>query len=222
LGHRIKLLGACVALLFGAGARAGGSLLVDDATVTPAGRCQIETWVRAFSPGQELSVAPACNRIDTEFSLGITQFFRPEYGPILSLGAKHLWRDFEGDRFGIGTSAGIAYSTETDRIAAWTVDVPASVSLDEDHRLMVHVNIGWLELRGAPGRATGGVGIQHALTERFLLMAEIYAQDDGLRIGQLGFNYALSDSMDFDVLIGYDDAIDNAPWVTLGLNVLMQ
>ena len=211
-----------MALLFGAGANAGGSLLVDDATITPAGRCQIETWVRAFSPGQELSIAPACNRFDTEFSLGITQFFGPEYGPILSLDAKHLWRDFEGDRFGIGTSAGITYSTETDRIVAWTVNVPASFSLDEEQRLMVHVNLGWLELRGARGRATGGVGIEHALAENFSLIAEFYAQDNGLRVGQLGFNYALSDSMNLDVLIGYDDAIDNAPWVTLGLNVLMQ
>ncbi len=87
------LVGVLLSLLAG-DSRAGGSLFVDDATLTPSGRCQVETWARAYTPGQELTAVPACTLAGTELSLGISlgisDFFNPTRGPIAVLGAVFL------------------------------------------------------------------------------------------------------------------------------------
>lgn len=56
--RKTRLAIAFVLTTLAAEARAGGSLFVDDATVTPSGRCQVETWARAYTPGQELTAVP--------------------------------------------------------------------------------------------------------------------------------------------------------------------
>ncbi len=48
-------------LLSPCAARAGASLLVDDAGTVPDGRCQLESWLR-LRGGGEVTAVPACGR----------------------------------------------------------------------------------------------------------------------------------------------------------------
>jgi hypothetical protein len=74
------LVGACL-WIFGGRALAGGSLLVDDAAVTPAGHCQLEAWARTYSPGQILATVSACTYAGKEYSVGVSEFLDPRSDP---------------------------------------------------------------------------------------------------------------------------------------------
>ncbi len=51
---------------------AGGAYLVDDASITPAGHCQLESWIQALSGGQSLlATNPACSTGPVECTLGV-------------------------------------------------------------------------------------------------------------------------------------------------------
>jgi hypothetical protein len=216
-----SLMSTCLALATGS-AHAGASLLVDDAAVTPAGRCQVETWARAYSHGQELTAVPACNYAGTEFSLAVSDFFKPGTGPLLNLGAKHLWRDFGQASFGIGTSVGATWNADNERVEILSFSIPASIALDTQRNLVLHANLGWLDTRGIGQGLNGGVGIERVVTAASVLLAEFYVQYDQVRIGQLGLRHAVNDSTNIDVLVGHQDHVANgSTFVTLGFNILL-
>ena len=52
--------------------RAAASLMVDDASITDAGRCQLESWGRHTDVGNDWTAVPACTFADTEWSLGVS------------------------------------------------------------------------------------------------------------------------------------------------------
>ena len=57
---------------------AGGAYLVDEASVTPAGHCQLESWIQALSGGQSLLTAnPACSTGPVEWTLGFAAQAHP-------------------------------------------------------------------------------------------------------------------------------------------------
>lgn len=134
---------------------AGASLFVDDAAVTPRGRCQVETWVRTDFPGHEATVVPACNVGGTEFGVGISHYGHPAYGPVFNLGAKHVFHGFDAHGWGIGVSLGTAWNSEHRNREGWNLNVPVSFALDPQHRTVVHANvrIGRESLRKQPNPA---------------------------------------------------------------------
>lgn len=49
-----------------------GAYLVDDASITAAGECQIQSWLQALSGGQQvLNTLPACSTGPVEWSVGL-------------------------------------------------------------------------------------------------------------------------------------------------------
>lgn len=202
-------------------AQAGASLFVDDAATTPPGRCQVETWARAYLPGQELTVVPACAIAGAEFSLGVTHTASPSHGPIVSPGVKRLFRDVERHDWGIGASLGGTWNGAHDRLEAWALNVPASIALDHDRLTLLHANLGWIESRNTPGALTFGIGIERVLTDRWTLLAEAYGDHRSDRVFQLGARHAIGDSASLDLLLGHQGGMKHSPWFTLGFNVLL-
>lgn len=201
--------------------RAGGSLFVDDATVTPSGRCQVETWGRAYSPGQELTAAPACTLAGSELSLGISDFFNPSRGPIAVLGFKRLFRDFDSAPWGLGISLGTIWSADTDRLETWNLIVPYSLALDPERRVALHANLGWNDPRGSRGVILTGLGVEIALAERWLLLGEAIGDTAGGFIAQFGVRHSLTRDLSLDLLVGTQDSLDETPWFTLGFNIVL-
>jgi hypothetical protein len=202
-------------------AHAGASLFVDDAATTPEGRCQVEAWARAYAPGQEFTAVPACTHTGTEFGLGASHYTRPSLGPIVNLGAKRLFRDFDQHDWGIGASFGATWNGADDRLDGWNLNLPVSFALDPERRTVVHANLGWSDLRHSPGALTGGLGIERALTEDWTLLAEAYGDHRGGFGTQLGVRRTLGDTASLDLLLGHQDGMRHAPWFTLGFNVLL-
>ena len=216
------LMGACLLLASIDGAHAGASLLVDDAAVTPAGRCQVESWVRGYSHGRELTAVPACNYAGTEFSLGVSDFFKPGTGPLLNLGAKHLWRDFDEETFGIGASMGATWSAASGRVEIESFNIPASFAFDAQRNLVLHANLGWIDTRDTSHGLTGGVGLERVVTTTSVLLVEFYAQPDRVNIGQLGVRHTVNESINIDLLVGHQNHVANGSmFVTLGFNILL-
>ena len=214
----IALLGAMVSVCPQL-AQAGASLLVDDAAVTPRDRCQLEAWARTYAPGQELTAVPACNFDGTEFGLSVSQFGRPSHGPILNLGAKRLFRDFDAHDWGVGMSVGATWSGEHGRLDGWNLNLPVSVALDSQRRTIVHANVGWNHLRDRGGALTGGLGLEQVLSERWTLLAEGYT--DHTTTAQLGLRRSLGENASLDVLVAHQGGANAGPWLTLGFNVLL-
>lgn len=201
--------------------RAGGSLFVDDATATPSERCQVETWARAYSPGQEVTAVPACTLAGSELSLGISDFFNPSRGPIAVLGLKHLFRDFDSAPRGLGISLGAIWSGDTDRVESWNIIVPYSLALDPERHAVLHGNLGWNDPRDSRGAILTGLGVELALAERWLLLGEAIGDTAGGFIAQFGVRRSLSRDLSLDLLVGTQDSLGNAPWFTVGFNILL-
>jgi hypothetical protein len=202
-------------------AQAGASLLVDDATMTPAGRCQVESWARAYAPGHEVTAVPACNIADTEFGLGISQFGGPSHGPIVALGAKRLFRDFDEQDWGIGASLGVTWDGTRDHLDGWNINIPASFALDAQRHVVLHANLGWNKLRDLGGALTGGLGLELALADPWTFLGEAYADNRGEFTAQLGMRRALGKNASLDLLLGRQDGVTPSHWFTLGFNILL-
>lgn len=202
-------------------ARAGASLLVDDATTAPARRCQVEAWLRAYAPSQELTAVPACNLGGTEFGLSLSGYAGHSQDAIAGFGAKRLLHDFERDDWGLGLALGLNWNLSRARFDGWNLNLPASVALDPQRRTLLHFNLGWSEPRDARGAITGGVGLERALTRDWTALAEAYGDHRGGFAAQAGLRRRLGDDASLDLLIGHQRGLAHAPWLTLGVNVLL-
>lgn len=214
----VALLSAVLLPLCAFQVHAGASLLVDDAAITPAGHCQVESWARVYSPGQELTAVPACNFHGTEFGLGYSHFTQPQTTHLWNPGVKRLFRDFDTHSWGIGLSAGATWDSGADDWTNWSVNVPASIALDPDRNAVVHANVGWNKAHRRHGSVTTGVGIEVVLDAAWTLLAELHDDHRGTTTSQLGVRRAVGDAATFDLLIA-QDGISNSPWLTLGFNV---
>ncbi|WWW35398.1 hypothetical protein V8017_21980 [Stenotrophomonas rhizophila] len=85
--------------------RAAASLLVDDASITDAHHCQLESWVRHTRDGQEWTAVPACTVAETEWSLGLTRL-PGQPATQWSVGAKRVLVERQQRRWGPAASAG--------------------------------------------------------------------------------------------------------------------
>jgi hypothetical protein len=214
----VALLCAALSPLCAFQAHAGASLLVDDATLTPSGQCQVESWVRAYALGGELTAVPACNFANTEFGLGYSHYTHPRTSRLWTLGIKRLFRDFDTHDWGLGLSAGAAWDSDAVRWANWSINLPASFALDAERNVVLHANIGWIKPDGQHGGVTGGVGMEVALTPSWTLLAEVHDDHRGTSTAQFGVRRASGEAASLDLLVG-QDGIQNSPWLTLGFNV---
>ena len=208
------LVGVLLSLL-AEDSRAGGSLFVDDATLTPSGRCQVETWARAYTPGQELTAVPACTLAGTEVSLGISDgisdFFNPSRGPLVVLGLKRLLHDFDTAPWGLGISLGVIWSADTNRLESWNLNLPYSLALDSERGAVLHANLGWNDPHGSNGAIIGGLGVEIALAQDWVLLGEALGDTAGDFIAQFGVRRSLSRDSSLDLLVGTQDSIDETP-----------
>ncbi|WP_305805803.1 hypothetical protein [Stenotrophomonas sp. YIM B06876] len=212
------LLGAGLFSLGVFQAHAGASLLVDDASITAHGHCQVESWIRAHSPGQELTSVPACNAAGIEFGLGYSHYTQAGTGNLWSLAAKHLFRDFDTQPWGLGLSVNAGWDGNAGRWTNGSVNLPLSIALDPDRKAVLHLNIGWSKPEAQPAALTGGIGSEWVLGPSWTLLAEMYAVHRGPTLAQLGLRHALSNATSLDVLAGHQRGQQGGSWLTLGLN----
>jgi integrase len=128
---------------------AGRPLVADNAGLTEADACQVESWTQRADALHEWWVLPACNFFGNfEITAGATRFRMDgaDWQSSYLLQGKTLFKNFASGSYGIALAFGnllpndlAAAGESAHRLYAY---VPLSVSLGDDV-LIVHLNLGW-------------------------------------------------------------------------------
>jgi hypothetical protein len=222
---------ALPALLACGSAQAGRPMLVDDATITPAGLCQTESWTQRSARQTEYWLVPACNAgAGWELSAGVGRLGADGPGRAIGAGlvqAKTILHPLDPNGWGIGLTLANQFQEGPDTAGNWSVLVPVSVSLVND-AVQVHANLG--VLHGVDGRAhdrSWGLGTEWAVDSRLTLTFEVDGAQHARAVTQAGLRYALRAdrillNAAFGRLLGRDDhtSAGTGRYVTLGLTLI--
>lgn len=210
-------LGAgAAALAFGLPADAAVPYVVDDADITPTGRCQIETWLTG---GATAVAAPACTPTfgpRTEITLSAR---RSDDEAVLGLGGKWNFKPLSSGRLGASVSAQIDWDADLGEAVLLTFNAPVTFRPRKD--VQAHLNAGWAyDPRTQDGAATWGVGIDARTGTRLTLVAEVFGDSRGSVGWQAGIRpHVVADKVDLDLTIGQPDTALGDVRTTIGLSL---
>lgn len=213
-------------LLVGAtGAHAARPMITDDARLTDAGACQVESWVHIHGNQREVWALPACNPGGNfEVTLGGALAYdhsRQESGALVIQG-KTLFKPLETNGYGIGLAAGYATQPGSAHTGNPYFYVPISFSLADD-AVVIHTNLGYTREREIQeNRLTWGLGTEAQLTPNNYLIAESYGQDNSKPFFQLGIrHWIVPNHVQIDTTYGSRfGAIREQHWFSIGLRLI--
>lgn len=215
--RRVASLGLVLAMTLGASAAHGARPFVtDDARITTAGSCQLESWTRlnrASNPNarsREFWAFPACNptgnlEITSGGALG-----RPATGPGTSdpvIQAKTLFRTLSPGDWALGIAVGKVFHPEVNpgpnQYGNTYAYLPWSYAAASE-RWVAHVNLGILRDKASTThRLTWGAGMEWRISERWLGISEAFGDNAGGRYWQLGMRYnIIVDLLQVDATVG--------------------
>jgi hypothetical protein len=223
------LLAAGLALLLSAAAHAARPMITDDARITDAHACQIETWTKATRAGREYWAFPACNPTGNfEFTLGGNSLPDGTGGHVgdYLLQGKTLFRPLETNGYAWGLAAGIIRHGDPmvgqGRTSATYFYLPISASFMDD-RLVVHVNVGAQNNRDAGTRpVTYGLGSEITVNPRFVLIAETYGDENTRQYYHAGVRiWVVPGRFQIDATRGVQAGdYGGSRWWTIGLRII--
>lgn len=186
-------------------AQAGRPMAIDDATLTNAKGCELETWTQKNRSSTEYWSLPNCNvNGNLELTLGAGRIVSNDGTKNVGvLQAKTLLKLLEPNGWGAGLVVGNQFNPDKSIAGDWYVNLPVSFSLQDD-RFLVHLNSGWLHDKEVQhDLATWGIGSELQITKRTAFTSEIYRQDVGKPFFQLGIRHQLiSNLMQIDASYG--------------------
>lgn len=203
-------------------------LVTDDARLTTAQSCQLETWVRLYPHSQEIWALPACNPTgNLEFTLGggraKNEGDRSTADYVFQ--AKTLFRPLEANGWGWGLAVGTVRHPEIhpgpNLLGNTYAYLPVSTSFNDD-KVVVHTNIGWLHDRASSrNNLTWGVATELAISSRFQGIAEIYGDNRSQPFWQIGGRFTIvPDRIQIDATVGQQfSAPTSGRWFSFGLRL---
>lgn len=224
-----KLLLLAMAGVLASPAHAARPMITDDARLTDAQACQVESWLKFNRGGTEKWALPACNPGgNLELTLGgaLGEDGQGARTTDVVLQGKTLLKPLEANSWGLGLTLGMvahpAISPTRNLSGDVYFNLPASLSLRDD-ALVLHLNLGALHIReeGAT-RATWGLGSETRLDNRNLLIAEAFGQDRGRPYYQLGLrHWIVPERVQVDATVGNRFGMEGEErWFSLGLRLI--
>ena len=215
--HRVlRPLLLCGALLPGVGNAGSGAYLVDDAAITPAGQCQIQSWLQVLSGGQQvLNTLPACSTGPVEWSAtlaGQSSPYEHQESPAVK------WMIVDGDHHSIGVAVNVGATWSNGHVTSKNGYAALTWTPDPEQRWAVNLDLGEIYDRAKGWRPLLGVGAKYKATQQLALVLEHIRPLNGLAMTQAGVRWAFNKSDSFDVILGRSDASAHDHWLTLGLN----
>ncbi len=209
-------------------AEAARPFVTDDARLTTAQSCQLETWVRSYPDSRETWVLPACNPTgNLEFTVGGGVARDPggastrDY--IVQL--KTLFRPLETNGWGWGLGVGRVFHPEVNPgpnlLGNTYAYLPFSASF-ADNRVVLHGNLGALRDRATRGhRKTWGVGGEFEITPRASAIAESFGDDRAHPYWQVGGRLAVvPGQVQIDATVGQQfSGPRHGRWISIGLRL---
>lgn len=206
-------------------AHAARPMITDDARLTDAGACQVESWIHLHGSQRELWALPACNpggNFELTFGGAIAYTDSHQDSGATVVQAKTLLKPLETNGYGIGFAAGYATQPGSAHTGNPYFYVPVSFSLADD-KLVIHTNLGYTrERENQQNRLTWGVGSETQVTDRAWLIAESYGQDKGNPFFQMGVRYwIVPGHVQVDTTYGSQfGAISEQHWFSVGLRLI--
>lgn len=183
----------CGVLLLAQKSKADPLLNTDDASITAAHHCQLESSYLFLKGGaSSYQITPACNLGQNfEVSLGYhaTQDLDNVHG--FSVQAKTVLKPMS-NHWGVATSLMLSRDEQSKQRSDldWFFNVPMSFNLI-DQRLGLNTNIGYPDGPDHVGLIRWGVATNYSLSDRFAISAETYNQDRQSPFVQAAVNYSL-------------------------------
>ncbi|WP_448097415.1 hypothetical protein [Luteibacter yeojuensis] len=191
----------------------GGSYLVDDAAVTPASHCQLESWLQFRTAARTATTVPACSWGAVEFSAQLTGGVHAGAGSVAP-GVK--WQVFDGSRVSTALDAGV--TMQGGRVQGAIGYAASTVQLDKAGRWLFNVNLGATHQRGEPTRRILGGGIEFAASASATLLAEVLDTAGEGRTLQAGIRLPFGDNS-IDLVVGRALGQQAGHWINMGLNL---
>jgi len=202
--------------------------VTDDARLTTAGSCQLETWARVYDHSRELWALPACNptgNLEFTAGAGVATSDAGSRTEDYVLQLKTLFRPLQtngwGWGLGIGTVRHPKINPGPNLLGNTYAYVPVSLSFNDD-RLVVHTNLGLLRDRASwENNMTWGLGGEFQATPRLLLIAETFGDHRNQPYLQLGGRYTIRPNLiQVDATIGQQlTGPANSQWISVGLRL---
>lgn len=202
--------------------------VTDDARLTTAGSCQLESWTRLYRDSAELWALPACNPGgNLEFTMGGGRIDRPQaemqMGRDTVFQAKTLLRPLRTDSWGLGLAVGMvqhaAVNARSNLLGETYMYLPYSASFAGD-RLITHLNLGWLHDKASgKDHTTWGAGMEFNATARWMLVGESFGNDQDQSFWQGGARYAIVPNLlQVDMTVGGSwRRHAGGDWISFGL-----
>jgi hypothetical protein len=202
--------------------------VTDDARLTTAESCQLESWMRIYPDSREVWALPACNPTgNLEFTVGGGRAKTDGEKAVNDyvFQAKTLFRPLASNDWGWGLAVGTIRHPEINpgpnllgNIYAY---VPLSVSFNDD-RVIMHTNVGWLKDSASGTHSmTWGIGGEFNLASRLLAIAETFGDNHNQPYWQVGGRFAIiPDRVQVDATVGQRFAgPSSGRWVSFGLRL---
>lgn len=214
-------------LLMSVSAWAARPFVTDDARLTTAGSCQVESWVRAYPDSIETWALPACNPTgNLEITLGGGQA-RLEGGLNTHdyvLQFKTLFRPLATNDWGWGLAVGTVQHPDIhpgpNQLGNSYAYLPLSLSLRDD-RVVLHANLGWLRDHASQREnMTWGLGGEfYPGSARLAWIAETFGDDRSKPWWQTGVRWSLIPNLlQIDATVGQQaGGARDSRWLSFGL-----
>src|ERR1700754_3093280 len=135
-GMWLRMVGFVSALACAPCFAAGGSYLVDDASIAPASHCQLESWMQFRTAARSLTSVPACTWGAVEYSAQLAGGVHAG-GSSVAPGAK--WAFLSGSRVSAALAADVTVLHGSVRNS--TAYVASTWQLDAAARWLVNANL---------------------------------------------------------------------------------
>lgn len=200
--------------------------VTDDARLTNAGQCQLESWSRLYRNSSEFWALPACNPYGNfELSLGTGVAYDSQGARSQDhiLQGKTLFRSLSTNDWGWGLAVGHvmhpAINPGPNLMGNTYAYVPVSQSFKQDD-IIVHINVGWLKDKASGvHKKTWGAGTELKLAPRLVGIAEAFGDHTTSPYVQTGIRYAIRpDVFQVDMTIGRQQHYPgDSRWLSIGL-----
>lgn len=192
------LLIFCWLALYSATVWSARPFVTDDARLTNAGHCQLESWTRVYPQSVELWALPACNPTgNLEITLGGGSFHNQTDASTSRdylMQLKTLFKPLDSQQFGVGLALGhIAHpevSPGPNQFGNTYLYVPISYAFANQR--VLHLNLGLVKERGTHQlKTTLGLGAEWPIHARWLGIAEVYGDHTQSPFYQLGMRLSV-------------------------------
>ena len=213
-------------MLQGTPALAARPFVTDDARLTTAGSCQLESWSRLYADSHELWALPACNpQGNLELTLGGGRAHHEGAAGTSDYVAqlKTLFRPLDTNGWGWGLALGTIRHPQVNPgpnlLGNTYAYIPTSFSLLDD-RIVLYANLGWLHDKASRrDSSTWGLGAEFGLAPQLLGIAETYGDNHGTSYGQLGIRISvLPELFQIDATLGQQmSGSGSSRWISFGI-----